>query len=115
MSLHVPVSAHVKLELMENITCVATSDKIYVHVYNECTKVQNPRRPCVRESLKAHMLDLYNAHVNAGKTRAIETLYTARSAIILSRAVCMLVFPHAVTTGASLYIEQEYLITGKPE
>ena len=30
---------------------------------NECTKVQNPRRPRVRESLKAYMLNLiYNAH-----------------------------------------------------
>ena len=29
---------------------------------NECTKVQNPRRPCVRESLKAHAVNLiYNA------------------------------------------------------
>ena len=27
----------------------------------------------------------------------------------------MLVLPHAVTAGASLYIEQEYLIAGKPE
>ena len=32
---------------------------------NECTKVQNPRRQRVRESL--------NACVNAGKARAIET------------------------------------------
>ena len=32
---------------------------------NECTKVQNPRRPRVRESL--------NACANAGKARAIET------------------------------------------
>ena len=31
---------------------------------NECTKVQNPRRPRVRESL--------NACANAGKARAIE-------------------------------------------
>ena len=100
---------------MENITCVATSDKIYVHVYNECTKVQNPRRLRVRESLKAYALDLYNEHANAGKARAIETLYTAGSAIVLTGAVCMLVLPHAVTTGASLYIEQEYLIAGKPE
>ena len=29
--------------------------------------------------------------------------------------VSMLELPHAVTTGASLYIEQEYLIVGKPE
>ena len=27
----------------------------------------------------------------------------------------MLVLPHAVTAGASLYIEQEYPIAGKPE
>ena len=42
-------------------------------------------------------------------------LYTAGSAIALTGAVPMLVLPHAVTTGASLYIEQEYLIAGKPE
>ena len=27
----------------------------------------------------------------------------------------MLVLPHAVTAGASLYFEQEYLIAGKPD
>ena len=27
----------------------------------------------------------------------------------------MLVLSHAITAGASLYIEQEYLITGKPD
>ena len=37
------------------------------------------------------------------------------SAIALTGAVRMLVLPHAVTTGASLYIEQEYLIAGKLE
>ena len=37
------------------------------------------------------------------------------SAIALTGAVPMLVLPHAVTAGASLYIEQEYLIAGKPE
>ena len=42
-------------------------------------------------------------------------LYTAGSAIALTRAVHMLVLPHAVTAGASLYIEEEYLIVGKPE
>ena len=42
-------------------------------------------------------------------------MYTAGSAIALTRAVRMLVLPHAVTAGASLYIEQEYLIAGKPE
>ena len=41
--------------------------------------------------------------------------YTAGSAIALTGAVRMLVLPHAVTSGASLYIEQEKLITGKPE
>ena len=41
--------------------------------------------------------------------------YTAGSSIALTRAVCMLVFPHAVTSGASLYIEQEKLIVDKPE
>ena len=42
-------------------------------------------------------------------------LYTAGIAIALTGAVCMHVLPHAVTAGASLYIEQEYLIAGKPE
>ena len=37
------------------------------------------------------------------------------AAIALTGAVRMLVLPHAVTAGASLYIEQEYLIVGKPE
>ena len=32
-----------------------------------------------------------------------------------ARAVRMLVLPHAVTAGALLFIEQEYLIVGKPE
>ena len=32
-----------------------------VHAKNECTKVQNPRRPHVCESLKAQALDVYNA------------------------------------------------------
>ena len=42
-------------------------------------------------------------------------LYTAGSAIALTRAVPMLVLPHVVTAGASLYIEEEYLIAGKPD
>ena len=42
-------------------------------------------------------------------------LYTAGSAIALTRAVLMLLLPHAVTAGASLYIEQENQIAGKPE
>ena len=42
-------------------------------------------------------------------------LYTAGSAIALNGAVSMLVLPHAVTAGASLYIEEENLIAGKPE
>ena len=42
-------------------------------------------------------------------------LYTAGSAIALTRAVPMLELPHAVTAVASLYIEQENLIAGKPE
>ena len=36
-------------------------------------------------------------------------LYTAGSAIALTGTVRMLVLPHAVTAGASLYIEQENL------
>ena len=46
--------------------------------FNECTKVQNPRRPRVRESL--------NACANAGKARAIETqgwLCTLLEALLL--------------------------------
>ena len=45
---------------------------------NECTKVQNPRRTRVRESL--------NACANAGKARAIETqgwLCTLLEALLL--------------------------------
>ena len=38
--------------------------------------------------------------------------YTAGSAIALTGTVRMLVLPHAVTSGASLYIEQE---AGNPE
>ena len=41
--------------------------------------------------------------------------YTTESAIALTGAVHMLVLPHAVTSGALLYIEQEKLIAGKPE
>ena len=41
--------------------------------------------------------------------------YTAASAIALTGAVPVLVLPHAVTAGGLLYIEQEYLIAGKPE
>ena len=52
--------------------------------------------------------------MNAGKARNSRlALYTAGSAIALTAAVCMLVLPHAVTTGATLYIEQEYLIVGE--
>ena len=71
------------------------------HNYNECNKVQNPPRPRVRKCT----CDL-NSRL---------ALYTAGSAIALTGAVRMLVLPHAVTAGASLYIEQEYLIAGKPE
>ena len=41
---------------------------------NECAKVQNPRRSCVREPLKAHAVNLIYNHAcaNAGKARAIE-------------------------------------------
>ena len=41
--------------------------------------------------------------------------FTAGSAIALTGAVPVFVLPHAVTAGALLYIEQEYLIAGKPE
>ena len=37
------------------------------------------------------------------------------SAIALNRAVRMLALPHAVTVGASLYIEQENLVVGRTE
>ena len=55
-----------------NVTKVVVTDN------NECTKVQNPRRPRVRESL--------NACANAGKARAIETqgwLCTLLEALLL--------------------------------
>ena len=71
------------------------------------------------KALKCRTLGVYNARARmlAGKARAIETqaLYTAGSAIALTGAIRMLVLPHGVTAGASLYIEQEYLIAGKPE
>ena len=53
--------------------------------------------------------------MNAGKRTCKLALYTAESAIALTGAVHMFLLPHAVTAGASLYIEQEILITGKPE
>ena len=42
-------------------------------------------------------------------------LYTAGRAIASTGAGRMLALPHAVTAGASLYIEQENLTAGKPE
>ena len=68
-------------------------------------------------ALKCRTLGVYNVRARMlESTRAIEsqlTLYTARSAIALTRAVCMLLLPHAVTNGASLHIEQKNLIAGK--
>ena len=55
---------------------------------NECTIVHNPRMR-LREC--------------------------SGSAIALTGAVRMLLLPHAVTAGASWYIEQENLIADKPE
>ena len=56
---------------------------------------------CIHECWKVHVL-----------LKLKLALYTAGSAI---GAVSMLPLSHAVTTGASLYIEQENLIAGKPE
>ena len=64
----------------------------------------------MRESLKARARML-ERHVRLSRL----ALYTAGSAIALTGAVRMLVLSHAVTAGASLYIEQEYLIAGKLE
>ena len=60
---------------------------------------------------------VYNAHARMLERHVLLklALYTAGSAIALTGAVPMLVLPHAVTAGALLYIEQEYLIAGKPE
>ena len=62
------------------------------------------------------------ARIHSARARMLErhvqlklALYTAGSAIALTGAVRTLVLPHAVTAGASLYIEQEYPIAGKPE
>ena len=81
--------------------------------HNECTKVQNLWHPHVHESC------LYNVHARMlekhVRLNSRLVLYTAGSTIALTRAVPMLVLPHAVTAGASLYIEQEHLIAGKPE
>ena len=63
----------------------------------------------MRESLK------YNACARMLELKVGSVLYTAGSAIALTGAVRKPVLPHAVTAGASLYIEQEYLITGKPD
>ena len=88
---------------------------------NECTKVQNPRRPCVRESLKAHAVNLiYNARARMLERHVrlklkVGSVHCWKRYIGLTGAVPMLVLPHAVTAGASLYFEQEYLIAGKPE
>ena len=42
---------------------------VYVYTINECTKVQNPRRTRVRESLKAHALDLSTLNTLTGSIR----------------------------------------------
>ena len=66
-------------------------------------------------ALKCRTLGV-RACMNAGEVETgscwlmLEALYIA-----LVGAVRMLVLPHAVTAGASLYIEQEYLIAGKLE
>ena len=52
---------------------------------------------CVHESWIAYVL------------LKLVALYTAGSGIALTGAVRLLIFPHAVTSGASLYIEQEKL------
>ena len=71
-------------------------------------------------ALKCRTLGVYNAHVReCWKAHMLLklklALYTAGSAIALTGAVRVLLLPHAVTAGALLYIEQEYLIAGKPE
>ena len=64
-------------------------------------------------SLKCRTLGVYNVRVQIlERARAIETqvaLYAASSSIAFTGAVRMLVLPHLVTTGVSLYIEQEKL------
>ena len=41
---------------------------IIIPQYNECTKVQNPRRTGVRESLKAHALESLKTHALLKRT-----------------------------------------------
>ena len=68
------------------------------------------------EALKVHALNVYNVRVRMlERARAIETQVGSVHAIALTGTVPMLALPHAVTTGALLYIEQENLIAGKPE
>ena len=52
----------------------------------------------------------YNVRARMLERHVQLALYTAGSAIALTGAVPMLVLPHAVTAGVSLYIEQEYLM-----
>ena len=59
-----------------------------------------------------HVREYWKVHVLLKLKLA---LYTAGSAIALTGAVRMLVLPHVVIACASLYIEQENLIAGKPE
>ena len=58
------------------------------------------------------MCECWKAHVLLKLKLA---LYTAGSAIAQTGSRHMLALPHAVTADASLYIEQENLIVGKPQ
>ena len=64
-------------------------------------------------STRAQILE--SAHARLRVLERHVRLKLRLAAIALTGAVRMLVLPHAVTAGASLYIEQEYLIVGKPE
>ena len=61
----------------------------------------------LNESWKAHMLYIDAPCLKSCVKSSQVARYNAGSAIALTGAVRMLVLPHAVTAGASLYIEQE--------
>ena len=65
-------------------------------------------------ALKCRTLSVYNVRERMLERHVLLKLKVGFvHAIALTGAVCMLILPHAVTAGASLYIEQKYLIAGK--
>ena len=79
-------------------------DYVAKKIGNECTKVQNPR--CVIQT-HAQNVNFASRKLTHVHVITIKHLCTAGSTIALTRAVRTLLLLHAVTSGASLYIEQE--------